>query len=163
MDIRILKPEDVSQSYVNWMEDQEIIKYSDNQYREFSLDKQIAYVEKCYLSKNIDLYGIFINSKHIGNILLNDLLSNHKRAEITYLIGNKNYWGKGIGYKAVSEVINKAKNNYDLNKIYAGVAKNNLASRRILEKNNFKLEGTRKKHLFYNNSFFDQLDFGLLL
>ena len=56
-----------------------------------------------------------------------------------------------------------AKKKYKLNKLFAGVADKNLASKKVFEKNNFKLEGIRKKHLFINNKFYNQLDYGLLL
>ena len=52
--------------------------------------------EKCKDNKDIQLYGIFIEKHHIGNILLMGLNSNHKRIEIGYVIGDKSYWGKGI-------------------------------------------------------------------
>ena len=163
MEIRILKPRDVKEKYVSWMIDKEVVKYSENQYRSFSIEKQKSYVKKCYLEKDIDLYGIFINSEHIGNICLKGLTSIHKRAEISYLIGPKNLWGKGIANRAVAEIINKVKEKYELNKLYAGIAKENIGSKRVLEKNNFVLEGIRKNHLFFNNTFMDQLDYGLIL
>ena len=40
MEIRILKPDDVSENYVDWYSNKEIVKYSDNQYRCFSLEGQ---------------------------------------------------------------------------------------------------------------------------
>tara|TARA_Y100001933_G_C18885751_1_gene516070 strand:+ start:113 stop:604 length:492 start_codon:yes stop_codon:yes gene_type:complete len=163
MELRILKPDDITQSYVDWMEDKEVIRYSENQYRNFSIDSQKKYVTHCLYEKDIDLYGIFINSKHVGNICLKGLTSKHKRAEVTYLIGVKNLWGKGLGYEVLANIIYKAKKEYKLKKLYAGVASENIASKKVLEKNKFKLEGIRKDHLFLNNVFMDQLDFGLIL
>jgi len=55
------------------------------------------------------------------------------------------------------------KSKYKLNKLYASLAGANSRSKRVLEKNGFVLEGIRKKHLFYNKEFFDQLDYGLIL
>ena len=163
MEIRILKPKDVKEKYVSWMIDSEVVKYSENQYRSFSIEKQRLYVENCLFEKDIDLYGIFINSEHIGNICLKGLTSIHQRAEITYLIGSKNLWGKGIANRAIAEIINKVVEEYSLKKLYAGIAKENIASKKVLEKNNFVLEGVRKNHLFFNNTFMDQLDYGLIL
>ena len=160
MNIRILEPNDVTQSYIDWMLDKEVVKYSENQYK---LEKQKMYVQDCFLNKNIDLYGIFLNEEHIGNISLKDLSSPHKRAEITYLIGKKNYWNKGLGSKLISIIIEKAREEYQLKKLYAGVAKENISSQKVLEKNNFKLEGIRENHLFLNNVFMDQMDYGLIL
>ena len=163
MNIRILEPKDVTQSYIDWMLDKEVVKYSENQYKLFTLEKQKLYVQDCFFNKNIDLYGVFFNKEHIGNISLKDLSSPHKRAEITYLIGKKNYWNKGFGSRLVSIIVEKAREEYQLKKLYAGVAKENISSQKVLEKNNFKLEGIRQNHLFLNNVFMDQMDYGLIL
>ena len=87
----------------------------------------------------------------------------HRRAEITYVIGNRNYWGKGIASYAISEIIIKSTQDYKLNKLVAGVAEHNTASARVLKKNGFELEGIRKNHLFFDHKFSNQLDYGLLL
>ena len=162
MEIRTLKLDDVSEDYVSWFNDKDVIRYSDNQYKVFSLDGQRDYVKNCLNDKNILLFGIFVDNKHIGNIILNGIISVHKRAEVSYVIGNKYYWGKGIGKSAVAKVISLAKNDLKLNKLFAGVAKNNFVSRKILENNGFILEGIRKNHLFYNKIFEDQYDYGLV-
>ena len=44
--------------------------------------------------KNLALYGIFYGKIHIGNILLKGLISDNKCGEITYVLGDKSYWGK---------------------------------------------------------------------
>ena len=68
--------------------------------------------------------------------------------EITYVIGKKDYWGKGIGNLAINKIIKIAKKKYNLNKLIAGTANKNIGSIKILKKNKFVLEGVRKKHLF---------------
>ncbi len=163
MELRILTPKDVTKAYVEWMQDKEVVKYSENQYKIFSINSQKIYVKNCLSEKDIVLYGIFINSKHVGNISLKGLNSKHKRAELTYMIGVKQLWGKGLGNQIVAKIVSKAKEEYKLKKLYAGVASENIASKKVLENNNFKLEGIRKKHLLLNNKFMDQLDYGLIL
>ncbi|WP_320667197.1 GNAT family protein [Prochlorococcus sp. MIT 1307] len=160
---RPLQVKDVSQSYVLWFSNKDVVKYSDNQYRIFTLEGQKLYVEQCIKDKDIDLYGIFYDDIHIGNISLSNLTSHHKRAELTYCIGITSYWGKGIGRKAISEMITVARNKYQLKKLYAGVSSLNYGSKIALEHNNFLLEGVRKDHLFYNSTWSDQLDYGLIL
>jgi len=161
--IRILNIDDVSQEYINWFNTSDISLFSDNQYREFTIDGQKKYVQDCLEDQNIDLYGIFSDNFHIGNLSVSGLVSVHKRAEITYVIGNKNYWNLGIASHAISEIIPIAKSQYKLKKLFAGIADGNIGSKRALEKNGFTLEGIRRKHLFYNEQFYDQLDYGLLL
>jgi len=161
--LRILKVEDVSQEYVNWFNEKSIIEYSDNQYRTFSFETQVDYVRSKTLDINSQLYGIFVHSNHIGNIVLDKIDFNHKRAEITYVVGNKDYWGKGIATLAIEKIIKISREEFQLKKLSASCADKNEGSKRVLLKNGFKIEGVRKKHLFFNEKWFDQVDFGLLI
>jgi ribosomal-protein-alanine N-acetyltransferase len=163
LNIRILEAEDVTPRYVAWLEDEEVKRYSDNQYRQVTLEGQYEYVRGCLANASKDLYGIFDAYLHIGNILISDLDSVHNRAEIAYLIGDRSYWGKGAGTFAIAEMVKLASKQYALNKLYAGLAEGNIGSRRVLEKNGFMLEGRRARHLYYNGVYSDQLDYGLLL
>ena len=161
--LMILKESDVTQSYVDWYSNRDVTSFSDNQYRIFTLDGQKNYVNSCLNNDDIDLYGIFFGDLHIGNIVISGLSSVHKRAEITYVIGDTEYWGKGAASYAISEIVKKSKTDYGLNRLYAGLAEGNIGSARVLEKNGFKLEGKRLNHLFYGGEFHNQLDYGLQL
>ena len=161
--VDILQVDQVTESYVNWFSNKEIVQYSVNQYKKFSFEGQCSYVESCLKNNDLDLYGIFDDTLHIGNIAINNLTTVHRRAELTYVVGDTRYWGKGVASFAVSKMIEFGKSKYKLNKLYASVAGANSRSKRVLEKNGFVLEGIRKKHLFYNKEFFDQLDYGLIL
>ena len=56
--------------------------------------------------------------------------------EITYWIGRE-YWGKGIATQALSEFLGDVK----VRPLYARVAKDNIASLRVLEKCGFTISG----------------------
>jgi len=161
--LQMLKEKDVNQSYLHWYQDDKVIRYSNNQYRSFTMEGQKKYVKNCLASKDKDLFGIFDEDIHIGNIVISRLSSVHKWAEVTYVVGNTNYWGKDVGFFAVSEIIVKAKKIYKLNKLCASVAEVNIASQRVLEKNSFILEGRRLKQLVFGGQFYNQLDYRLLL
>lgn len=163
LNIAILQVEQVTQSYVDWYSNKEVVLFSDNQYKTFSFEGQRLYVENCLKNKDLNLYGIFDSSFHIGNILISGLTSIHRKAELTYVVGNTKYWGRGVASFAISKMIEIGKSEYDLNKLCASITSNNIGSRRALEKNGFILEGTRGKHLIYNGEFFDQLDYGLII
>ena len=163
LSISILQVEQVTQSYVDWYSDENVIRYSDNQYRKFSFDGQCSYVQNCIKSEDVNLYGIFDKATHIGNIVISGLSSYHRKAELTYVIGETNYWGKGVATFAIANMVQIAKKEFNLNKLYAGIASDNVGSRKVLEKNGFVIEGIRKQHLFYGGVFFDQVDYGLVL
>jgi len=161
--LKMLSGKDVTQGYVDWFSEKEVVRFSDNQFRSFTVRGQIQYVEECRSNKDMVLFGIFDGNIHVGNISINGIRSPHRRAEITYVVGNSSYWGKGIASYAISEVIIISAQEYNLNKLVAGVAEHNTASARVLNKNGFVLEGIRKKHLFFDGKFTNQLDYGLLL
>jgi len=163
LNIKVLETNDVTMDYVSWLTDPEVIKYSSNQYKNISFESQINYVQSCLDNPNQDLFGIFDQKKHIGNILIKGFLDIHQRAEITYLVGDKFYWGKGVGSFAVSRLIEFGKKKYKLKKLIAGIAHKNIASKKVLTKNKFEIEGIRPDHLYLNGKFYDQIDFGLLL
>ena len=161
--LKILKVADVTSSYVDWFSGPETICYSDSQYRSHTFEGQKEYVNSCLSNDDVDLYGIFDEDLHVGNILISGLNSIHKKAKITYIVGDTRYRRKGVASFAVSTIVKISKTNYQLNKLYAGLAEGNEGSRKVLQKNGFVLEGRRFAHLFYNGKFHNQLDFGLVL
>ena len=161
--LKTLKVHNINKNYIRWFSDKDVVKYSENQYRKITLSNEKKYVQDCRKNKNLNLYGIFYKKKHIGNVSLVGLTSPNKSCEVSYMIGDKSFWGKGIATQVIRIIVSIAKKKYKLNKLFAGTAEKNIASIKVLKKNKFKLEGVRKKHLFFNNKFYNQLDFGLLL
>ena len=72
----------------------------------------------------------------VGRINLGVLENDQKTAELGYRIGG-NYTNLGYASEAVKLVLDKAFHTYGLNKIVAGTATDNLASKRVLLKNGF--------------------------
>ena len=70
MNIRILQLKDITKNYIEWYSDKEVTKFSDNQYKNFSLDGQYQYIATCLESSTLDLYGIFDDKFHVGNIII---------------------------------------------------------------------------------------------
>ena len=161
--LKILTEKYINNDVLKWYFDKEVTKFSDNQHRKLNLNMQKQYIKNCQLSNSRFLHGIFFDNNYIGNILISNISNYHKTAEISYFIGDKRYWGKGIMTTVIKMVVHIAKDSLKLNKLYAGVASENYASIKALEKNNFIKEGKRTQHLYYNSKYYDQIDYGLLL
>lgn len=160
---KVLEQSDVSPRYVSWLSNPLVNCFSDNQYRSVSLDSQRKYVQSCIDSPAIILWGIFHDNLHIGNIALDNINYIHSRSEVTYLLGDPNCWGRGIASYSVKFVIQYAKSDLGLHKLYAGVAEHNIASIKVLQKCGFTQEARRESHLFYNNNRMAQIDYKLIL
>ena len=92
-----------------------------------------------------DLQGIVV-----GRINLNVLESDRKTAELGYRIG-ENFTNLGYASKAVKLVLDKAFHTYGLDRIIAGTAMDNLASKRVLLKNGFTFSRVIENDFQINN------------
>ena len=157
---------DISKKYQIWMNDLEVHKYTEQKYTKYSLNNIRKFVREKNKSKNQFLYGIFLKKNnlniHIGNIKLGPIKFIHRTAEVSYFIGEKELWGKGYTTLAIKEIIKIAKK-MGLKKIKAGLSNNNIGSKKVLIKNNFKLEGKLQSELIYNGKRINHNLFGKVL
>ena len=86
----------------------------------------------------------------VGRINLNVLESDRKTAELGYRIG-ENFTNLGYASKAVKLVLDKAFHTYGLDRIIAGTAMDNLASKRVLLKNGFTFSRAIENDFQINN------------
>ena len=99
--------------------------------------------------------------KHVGNIKLGVINFLDKSAHISYFIGDRNSWGKGIATIAIKEVIKIASKEFKLKKLIAGTYSNNIGSIKVLEKNNFTREVVLKNKLIFEDKKYDHFYYGL--
>jgi len=165
--LKELSLSDVNKAYQKWMNDAEIFKFSKQSKKRHSLKEIKEFVLCKKKSKREFLYKILIyenkKSKHVGNIKLGPINFENKTADVSYFIGEKNYWNLGITTKAIKEIINLAKNKFKLKKLQAGHWKGNFASRKVLLKNKFKLEGILKSQIQTKKGRVDRYLYGLII
>ncbi len=72
------------------------------------------------------------------------------------------YWGQGFATESALGIIRFAFNDLGLHRIHSGCSSENVASRRVLEKLNFRTEGATKQSFPINERWTDYLLFGML-
>jgi ribosomal-protein-alanine N-acetyltransferase len=82
-------------------------------------------------------------------------------AEIGYWLG-ESVWGRGIATAAVVGLSRYALATFDLTRLFALPFADNLASRRVLEKSGYHLEGILRRSAIKNGQVRDQALYGLL-
>lgn len=162
--LKELNTQNVNKIYLKWMNDKKVQKFTEQRYKKHSIKSITSFVKEKKRSKNEILYGIFTKKDklHIGNIKLGPTNFRHKTSEISYFIGNRNFWNKGYASRAIKEIIIIAKKKR-LKKLTAGFYKENIASKKILEKNNFKLEAIFKSQFKIKDRRTDGIVYGLIL
>ena len=86
--------------------------------------------------------------------------ANH-RAEIGYMLDPEQQ-GKGIMQEAMKAALDYAFNTMKLHSIEANVNKDNTASMKLLEKNNFVKEAYFRENYYFNGKFLDSVIYSLL-
>ncbi|MBI2660225.1 GNAT family N-acetyltransferase [Candidatus Woesearchaeota archaeon] len=99
-------------------------------------------------------FAIDIDGKVIGGIGFRDMKTH--RAEVGYWLGKK-YWNKGIISEALRLITNFGFKKLKLRRVYAIVFTKNKPSAKVLEKNNYKLEGTMRKYTLKDGKLIDVL------
>lgn len=138
--LRTLNPDDASESYCSWLNDQDVNAYLET--KQTSIMELREYIAERQRSPDCLFFGIFLkeNKKHIGNIKLEPISYAEKGATIGILIGDKDSWGKGICTEAINAVIKYAFSILGLNKISLGVVSENIAAIKCYEKAGFTME-----------------------
>ena len=136
--LKIMKESYITQKWVNWLNDKDVVKYSAQRLNKHTLKTQTNFIKKMIKNRNIRLYAIFYNNSHIGNIELKSKNNFNYSAQLMYLIGNKKLWGKSITTISIKKILKIGFGTFKLKKIYASTYIKNIASQKVLIKNNFK-------------------------
>jgi ribosomal-protein-alanine N-acetyltransferase len=155
--LRLLTPNDVSNDYVAWMNDNEITQYLETRWSVHTEATIRAFVQEICDSLNDYLFGMFLNNtdQHIGNIKIGNINQRHRYGDVGLIIGDKASWGKGIASEAIELITRYAFENLNLNKLTAGMYEQNLGSYKAFLKAGFREVGRYEKHFFYQGQYVD--------
>lgn len=149
-----------SESYLQWMNDREIIKtIGRNDYllpvsaiklKDYfqSLNRETVAFFAIYYSESKEKNGNKENMKFVGTLKLYDIDFTSKKASIGILVGDRNVWGKGIATDAISAACKYCFDILKLNKVCAGYIEENMGMAKAFKKNKFSVEGVLKEHFY---------------
>ena len=132
-------------------------------------DEFIVQKEKCqggYKTYDRTIAAFLIISKDSGNTIgrcgFHNWYTEHKKAEIGYVIFDEKNRKQGYMNEAISAVIDYGFNSMGLYRIEACTSPSNAASLRIIEKFGFKREGYLRQHFMRHGELEDTIIFSLL-
>lgn len=162
--LRPISVSDVNETYVAWLNDPDINQYLETRFEEQTKERIHAYVEAVTASKDYYFFAICSNEngRHIGNIKLGPIDIHHGFAEVSLLIGEKEFWGKGIATRSIQMVSYFAFSHLGLNKLRAGCYENNTGSMKAFKKAGYEQEGILRKMYRFDDRYINGLLFGLL-
>ena len=102
-----------------------------------------------------------VNDVHIGNIKLDNFDWVNRTCELGLLLGDRTYWGKGIGTEVMRLTLAYAFNQLNLRKVLLAVYANNPAAIKLYEKVGFKNEGCLRSQIFVKGEYIDKHYMGI--
>lgn len=162
--LREILPSDVSEDYYRWMNDKEVVQYTESRFRSHSREELVSYVEKIRNDPQYVFCVIVVkeNGKHIGNIKIGPIHPVHRFAGVGIIIGEKSYWGQGFATEAIKLITDYAFDKLNLHKLIAGCYVNNQASIKAFRKAGFIEEGLMRKQYFYNGKWVDGVSLAII-
>ncbi len=156
--LRLLTAGDDLGSYCAWMNDKEILRFTESKGKSYTEDDLKKYITAMNGGNN-RLYGIFLkeSGRHIGNIKLGEIDTVNKRAHIGIIIGEKDLWGRGFATEAIGLLADSGFRHLQLRRIYAGMYANNPASLKSFLKAGFRRCGLLTDHVFFEGQFIDSI------
>ena len=162
--LRPLTETDTNGNYPNWFNDADVCKGNSHHVYPYTKEQALNYIRSLSSNKNMLVLAIIEKSSnsHIGNVSLQDINFINRCAELAIIIGEKSFWGKGIGREAVQLLMEHGFNSLNLNRIWSGTLETNIGFQKLALSMGMKHEGTRRKAIFKNGAYLDVFEYGIL-
>ena len=157
--LRPLEIEDISEKYLHWVNDYDVVQGRVDITVPITRDKQIKYVKSNLERDNVALFAIIVKAsgRFIGTAKFGPIDWVHRFAEHATMIGDKKSWNKGYGREVILLLLEYGFRILNMHKIYAGIVADNLASIRKNEKVGYKTEAIFKDKFFIKGRYVDHL------
>lgn len=155
--LRRLTADDVSQDYLDWFEDATVTEFLDS--RSLTKESVIDYIEDGAKSRLHYMYGIFDSEsdRHIGNLKIGPIQWNHLVSDLVCVIGDRDFWGKGLAKEAIRLGNRVAFEVHGMRKVSGGIASGNIGSIKAYTGADWVIEATMKGHHLINGEAQDRI------
>jgi len=109
-----------------------------------------------------EIYAIEVDGNHIGNVGLHGIDRANRKASLGIVIGEKEYWSKGLGTDAMATVLRYAFERLRLHKVNLDVMDYNERAIRVYERCGFVREGVRRDELWKRGRFVNLVRMSIL-
>ena len=161
--LRSISLDDCNEKYINWLNDKDVNQYLETRWCEQNIESIKDFVRKQIESEDSYLFAICKpDGTHVGNIKIGPINNRYKHADISYFIGDKNLWNKGVATDVIERTCKFGFEELELHKISAGAYKQARGSIRALEKNGFAKEAVFQDEAMISEQFTDVYRYALI-
>jgi RimJ/RimL family protein N-acetyltransferase len=146
-------PPDRLAAIVHWRNDPAVNRYLRQGMR--TLQEVEDWYAQYFSRADNQLFAVYCDQALIGYCTLEHIDTANRNGEIGLVIGNPEYWHKGVGTLVVIRLTTLAFTVYHLHRVYAVIQEGNIASMRCFEKAGFLHEGRFREARYVNGTFID--------
>lgn len=130
----------------------------------YSIDEIKEWIIFHSKQKDEIIYGIVdkINNKLVGHVGLYKIDFRVRSAEFAIMIGDKDYWGKGLGKSITKHMLSYAFNELNMYRIQLSVLESNEKAIKLYKDMGFVQEGILRKAQFKNSNYIDVILMSML-
>ncbi|MEE1022831.1 MAG: GNAT family protein [Muribaculaceae bacterium] len=161
--LRAFEPEDYKTT-IKWRRDDEIWSMLGGPKYFVSESYEKKWIEnEIFNSKDVKLaVCLSSNNLHIGNVYFTNINTTNQSCNSHILIGEKEYWGKGIAKEALLLGIHYMVNERNIHRFEAKILESNNASLKMHQKCGYEIEGLLKRAVYKDGMFHNQYIVGLI-
>ncbi len=152
--IEPLAPESCARAAA-WIADPRVNHWLYAEWRERPVSE--ALVAAVAMNAKNRLFMVRDDGAEVGLVALSQISSHDRHASLWYLLGETGLGGRGIETTAVGLLAGRAFAEFGLHSLDASVHEPNVASRRVLEKNGFRLAGRLRGAFVVDGAYVDRL------
>lgn len=148
--ISSFRDELLTDRYVGWLNDPEVVRFSEQRHRLHTLESCTRYLEATRASHELFLAVEVVGGEmwHIGNLSVAFDLPNSS-ADLSIMIGDRRAWGKGYASLAWSALIRYLLDDMGLRRVTAGTMDVNEPMVRLMMRSNMQIDFVRHRHLLW--------------
>ena len=157
--LRLFTKEDIAPKYVDWLNDPQIVQYSRQRFLKHTLSSCLEYFNLCEKNQAIFIAIVINDTKDIIGTMTVNINSYHNVADIAIMIGNKDYWGKGLAREAWNNTMDLLLDKAAVRKVTGGTLSCNSKMIAIFKNSGMQSDGIRVAQELIANSPVDLVHF----
>jgi len=156
---RLFSEDDISDSYVSWLNNPEVVKYSNQRFRAHSIPIVLEYFLTFEGGSSIFLAVVTKDGGQVFGAMTIHCIPEHETADVGILIGESKYWDKGIEKVAWRTVLELLSNDACVRKVAGGTLSCNFGMIKIMKDTGMQEDGVRRAQELVDGQAHDILHF----
>jgi RimJ/RimL family protein N-acetyltransferase len=161
--LRALEPSDLNATYLGWLNDPEVNRYLETRFLPQTQEALQGYWQAHRDDPASPWFAICLvgDGRHIGNIKLDNFDWVNRTCELGLLLGDRSYWGKGVGTEVMRLTLRYAFDQLNMRKVVLAVYSNNPGAVKLYEKVGFQREGCLRAQIYSKGEYIDKYYMGI--